>query len=103
MSVNSPNQSTRVVDSTTPSSNSVERRRTSRGGPQGEPERVQLNALVLGTYAEMPGLSLHLHQAARLFGLRDRTCEVVLGDLVREGRLRQSQDKQYRSANSGRA
>jgi hypothetical protein len=63
-----------------------------------EPERVHLAALILGTYAEMPGLSLHLHQAARLFGLRDRTCEVVLNDLVRDGRLRQSQGGQYRDA-----
>lgn len=67
-----------------------------------ERERQHLVTLVLGTYAEMPGLSLHLHQAARLFGLRDRTCEVVLGDLVREGRLRQSRDGQYRGASSGR-
>ena len=63
-----------------------------------DPERAHLVALVLGTYVEMPGLSLHLHQAARLFGLRDRTCEVVLNDLVRDGRLRQSQDGQYRGA-----
>lgn len=62
----------------------------------------QLVALILGTYAEMPGLSLHLNQAARLFGLRDTTCQLVLDGLVREGRLRQSDDGQYRAANSER-
>jgi hypothetical protein len=52
-----------------------------------EPDRVHLVALILGSYAEMPGLSLHLHQAARLFGLRDRTCEVVLNDPAGATRL----------------
>ena len=67
-----------------------------------EPARAHLIALILGTYAEMPGLSLHLHQAARLFGLREATCLVVLSDLVSDGRLRQSADGQYRAADSGR-
>jgi hypothetical protein len=57
--------------------------------------------LILGTYAEMPGLSLYLNQAARLFGLREATCTVVMNDLVREGALRRSADGQYRSANGG--
>lgn len=78
-----------------------ERRRTARGGVQGEPSRAHLVALILGTYAEMPGLTLHLPQAARLFGLREATCHVVLSDLVRDGRLRQTPDGQYRTANSG--
>jgi hypothetical protein len=78
-----------------------ERRRTPRGGIHGEPARAHLVALILGTYAEMPGLSLHVHQAARLFGLREATCQVVLDDLVRDGRLRQSSDSQYRAAGSG--
>jgi hypothetical protein len=78
-----------------------ERRNTKRGGVRGEPSRSQLTALILGTYAEMPGLSLHLHQAARLFGLRQATCLVVLSDLVRDGQLRRSSDGQYRPADSG--
>jgi hypothetical protein len=73
-----------------------------RDSVHGEPSRAHLVALILGTYEEMPGLSLYLHQAARLFGLREATCLVVLSDLVREGRLRQSADKQYRAANTGR-
>lgn len=78
----------------------AERRRTVRG-VNGEPSRSHLVALVLGTYAEMPGLSLYLPQAARLFGLRESTCVVVLGDLVRGGQLRQSPDGQYRGTNVG--
>ncbi len=89
------------VRGTPTTSHSPERRRSTRGGVHGEPVRVHLVALILGTYAEMPGLSLHLNQAARLFGLREATCQVVLSDLVREGRLRQSADRQYRAANSG--
>ena len=78
-----------------------ERRNAKRGGVRGEPSRPQLTSLILGTYAEMPGLSLHLHQAARLFGLREATCLVVLRDLVRDGRLRRCSDGQYRAADSG--
>jgi hypothetical protein len=103
MSVNVQNESPRAAENmTTTLSNRPERRRSPRGGVHTEPDRVHLVALILGSYAEMPGLSLHLHQAVRLFGLRDRTCEVVLNDLVRDGRLRQSPDRQYRVANSGR-
>ena len=80
--------------------NKSERRRSVRGSVNGEPHRAQLIALILGSYAEMPGLSLHLDQARRLFGLREATCHVVLSDLVRDGRLRQSEDGQYRAGNS---
>jgi CheY-like chemotaxis protein len=73
-----------------------------RGGVRGEPSRAHLVALILGTYAEMPGLSLHLQHAARLFGLRETTCLVVLSDLVRNGRLRRSANGQYRAADSRR-
>jgi hypothetical protein len=100
MSANVHHESTRSSENRTTSSNGIERRRSPRGGIDGEPERVHLVARVLGAYAEMPGLSLHVHQAARLFGLRPGTCELVLNDLVRDGRLCQSQDRQYRAANS---
>ena len=76
-----------------------ERRGSLRGDGQGEPSRDRLISLILGTYAEMPGLSLHLHQAARLFGLRELTCSAVLNDLVRDARLRRSADSQYRGVN----
>src|SRR5262245_846727 len=65
----------------------IERRSSIRGTMHGEPPRTQLTALVIGTYREMPGLALDLRQAARLFGLRDVTCRIILEDLVREGRL----------------
>jgi hypothetical protein len=75
--------------------NVAERRRTPRDPMSGEPPRTHLRSLILGAYREMPGLSLTLVQAARLFGLRDSTCQVVLEDLVRDGRLRRSPEGRY--------
>jgi hypothetical protein len=51
--------------------------------------------MVLGTYREMPGLRLLVDEAARLFGLRSRTCEVVLDALVRDGALRRTTEGHY--------
>lgn len=51
--------------------------------------------MVMGTYREMPGLSLHLSQAARLFGLGMATCRAVLDDLVSKGQLHRMRDGQY--------
>jgi hypothetical protein len=51
--------------------------------------------MTLGTYREMSGLSLHLGQAMRLFGLRRAMCQIVLDDLVTRGVLRQATDGQY--------
>ena len=81
---------------------STDRRRVSRGSSNGEPPRPHLVSLILGTYREMPGLRLHLNQAARLFGLRDVTCRVVLDDLVESGLLRLTSDGQYASRRSFR-
>jgi DNA-binding IclR family transcriptional regulator len=53
--------------------------------------------MIVGTYREMPGLSLSLNQAARLFGLRETTCRVVLRDLVDAGLLRRTRDGHYRA------
>jgi hypothetical protein len=80
----------------------LERRRSPRGR-EGEPPRSQLVRIIEASYREMPGLCLHLRQAARLFGLREPTCRVILEDLVRSGRLRRSADGQYLAAGSGRA
>jgi len=77
-----------------------ERRQRTRGTLRGEPTRVQLQSLILGMYREMPGLSLTLPQAARLFGLRYGTCQIVLEDLVRDGLLLRGDDRQYRQAGS---
>ena len=53
--------------------------------------------MILGTFREMPGLCLHMNQAARLFGCA-ATCEVILEDLVSQGKLRRAADGQYVSA-----
>ena len=76
----------------------IEQRRLRRGSAQGEPNRRVLESMIIGSYREMPGLSLDLSQAARLFGLRDNTCQVVLEALVRRGSLRRADDGQYRRA-----
>jgi hypothetical protein len=54
-----------------------------------------LKLTIVGTYQEMPGLCLKLPQAARLFGVSDRICHVVLEELVEAGRLRRMPDGQY--------
>jgi hypothetical protein len=73
----------------------VSERRRGRRGPDGEPPRPELVATILGSYREMPGLTLRVEQAARLFGLRTRTCEVVFEELVRDGQLRRAPDGQF--------
>ena len=64
--------------------------RPSRGTPSTEPSRTELVSMILGTFREMPGLCLHMNQAARLFGVRRGTCEVILEDLVAQGKLRRA-------------
>ena len=73
----------------------ADRRRARRGTPESEPARSQLVPIIVGTYREMPGLKLNLNQAARLFGLRRETCQIILDDLVSTGRLRRTEDGQY--------
>jgi hypothetical protein len=72
-----------------------DRRRMPRGNPGTEPTREQLVSMILGTFREMPGLTVHAIQAARLFGLREVTCQVILNDLTASGQLRQGADRQY--------
>ena len=45
---------------------------------------------VLAEFEEMPGLTLTLSQAARLFGLDQHTCRVVLDTLVDSAYLRET-------------
>jgi Fic family protein len=47
-------------------------------------------AAVRREFAELPGLSLTLEQAERLWGLDPSTCRAVLGRLVDRGELRES-------------
>jgi len=79
-----------------------DRRRHRRGEAGAEPQRRSLEAMIRGTYREMPGLSLSLDQAARLFGLREQTCRIVLDDLVGSGALRRGADGQYVTAEAAR-
>jgi len=58
----------------------------------------RLTQSILSTYKEMPGLILHLNQAARLFGLREATCRTVLDELVRRGELRRAAGGEYLTA-----
>jgi DNA-binding IclR family transcriptional regulator len=60
--------------------------------------RETLVSMIVGTYREMPGLSLHLRQAARLFGVGAATCQTVLDQLVSAGQLQRMPDGQYRGA-----
>ena len=48
-----------------------------------------------GEYLEMPGLSLTLQQAQRLWALDRGTCSGVLSNLVRTGFLRRRRDGSY--------
>jgi hypothetical protein len=73
----------------------VDRREQPRGTVTGEPGRRELESMILGMYHEMPGLSLQLAQAARLFGLRSPTCQIVLDDLVGRHHLWRAADGRY--------
>jgi len=74
----------------------ADRRQHARGTSQTEPSRSHLVSMIVGQYREMPGLSLHLSQAARLFGVKPIACRVVLDHLVEDGKLRRTQDGQYK-------
>jgi hypothetical protein len=75
----------------------LNRRNQTRGVRGEEPNRERLVNMIVGTYREMPGLCLHVGQAALLFGLRAQTCQVVLDDLVKDGALRRLPDGKYLS------
>jgi hypothetical protein len=52
-----------------------------------ESHERRLRARVAGEFREMPGLTLTLAQASRLFSLEADRCERVLGALVQHGVL----------------
>ena len=58
--------------------------------------RDALISRVQGEFREMPGLSLTVAQAAKLFGLPCEACTRVLSVLEDTGVLRQAGDGQYR-------
>jgi hypothetical protein len=51
---------------------------------------------IRGEFAEMRGLSLTLHQAARLFNISVDECDRALQSLVQDGSLLQCEDGRYR-------
>jgi hypothetical protein len=51
--------------------------------------------VVEGEYREMPGLSLTLPQAARLWGLDQRTCKRVLATLIERRVLKRASNGTY--------
>lgn len=47
-------------------------------------------------FREMPGTSLTLPQASRLFGLRHDICGRIFAELIRDGKLTLAADSRYR-------
>jgi hypothetical protein len=47
-------------------------------------------------FDEMPGTSLTLPQASRLFGVPIEVCDRILVSLVQDGRLRRTEDGRFR-------
>jgi hypothetical protein len=54
-----------------------------------------LETRVRREFEEIPGVSLTLAQAGRLFGLSADVCEQVLSSLVREGVIAITSDQRY--------
>jgi hypothetical protein len=50
---------------------------------------------IRGEFLEMPGLSLTIGQARRLWGLESSLCEASLDALVRSGFLTRTRDGRY--------
>ena len=68
-----------------------------RASTSGE-EKAQILDRARGEYCEMPGLTLTLEQAARLWNLDNPTCEETLTTLVDEGFLRRKPNGTYTRA-----
>jgi hypothetical protein len=73
-------------------------RKTESGTP---PALQELFRRIEGEYREMPGLSLTLPQAERLWGLDRRTCEFALATLVERRVLRRGMNGTYVCGSSG--
>ena len=70
-------------------------------GPQTTPALLELLQRVEGEYREMPGLSLTVSQAERLWGLDHSTCALVLTTLIERRVLRQTMNGTYLRGPSG--
>ena len=60
----------------------------------------QLARRIRAEYAEMPGLSVTLAQAQRLWGVDELTCQRVLGTLIARGILRKTMKGCYVSVST---
>lgn len=69
--------------------------------PQTTPALLELLQRVEGEYREMPGLSLTVAQAERLWGLDRSTCAFVLTTLIDRRILRQTTNGTYLRGLSG--
>jgi hypothetical protein len=78
--------------------------RTPLPGPRAErrdaPSRRALVRRVHGEFLEMPGLTLSIGQAARLFGLPSSFCARVLDELIAGDCLRVTTDGRYALLNT---
>ena len=63
-------------------------------------ERDALVERVRGEFQEIPGLSVTLAQASRLFGISQEICERVLSSLVNEGCVHLTVNGYYRRETS---
>jgi hypothetical protein len=89
------NRFTKIVDiprkpigAALPPASSAERRDTGT--------RRALMHRIWDEFDEMPGTSLTLPQASRLFGVPIEVCDRILISLVKDGRLRRTQDGRFR-------
>jgi hypothetical protein len=79
-------------------------RPTTGGSEISEAERLdRLTRRVRNEYLEMPGLSLTVRQAERLWHLPQRECEQLLGVLVDAGFLARTAGNAFVRAGSGRS
>jgi hypothetical protein len=58
-------------------------------------ESVILRERLQREYEEMPGMSLNVHQARRLFAISEDVCRLVFDELVARGVLRRLRDGRY--------
>jgi hypothetical protein len=65
--------------------------------------RQNLDRRIAAEFTEMPGMTLTLAQAGRLFGMPIIICERVLGTLITGGVLRYTKAGQYVRAETGEA
>jgi CheY-like chemotaxis protein len=59
-------------------------------------EQLSLSQRITANYLDLPGLSLNLRQAQRMWGFDAAICERVLEGLTKEGFLTRTADGQYR-------